>query len=45
LVNWRYPTLIYALQSRSWVHHLKQQLQNLHQDSKTCTEYLHDAKL
>jgi hypothetical protein len=35
----------YAFQYLSQVHHLKQQLQNLHQDSKSCTEYLHDAKL
>ena len=35
----------YASQSRSRVLNLKRQLQNLHQGSKTCIEYLHEAKL
>jgi hypothetical protein len=35
----------YASQSRSRILNLKRQLQNLQQGSKTCTEYLHDAKL
>jgi hypothetical protein len=35
----------YAFQSRSRVLNLKRQLQNLHQGSKTCIKYLHEAKL
>jgi hypothetical protein len=35
----------YASQSCSRILNLKRQLQNLQQGSKTCTEYLHDAKL
>jgi hypothetical protein len=35
----------YASQSHSRVQQLQRQLQNLHQGSKTCTEYLREAKL
>lgn len=34
----------FASQSRSRVSHLKRQLQSLHQESKTCAEYLKTAK-
>jgi hypothetical protein len=34
----------YASQSKSRISHLKRQLQNLQQGSKTCTEYLNMAK-
>jgi hypothetical protein len=34
----------YASESKSWVSHLKRQLQNLQQGNKTCTEYLKLAK-
>jgi hypothetical protein len=34
----------YASQSKSWISHLKRQLQTLQQGSKTCTEFLNLAK-
>jgi hypothetical protein len=34
----------YASESKSWVSHLKRQLQSLQQGNKTCTEYLKLAK-
>jgi hypothetical protein len=34
----------FASQSKSRISHLKRQLQNLQQGSKTCTKYLNSAK-
>jgi hypothetical protein len=41
---WAYLAGRYADQSRSRISHLKRQLQALQQGSKTCTEYLNQAK-